>query len=140
MQPVEILKNIGLSEKAARVYLASLELGETSVQKLAERAGLKRTTVYYVLEELISFGALIETKQNKKIAYIPTEPTHLLRRAKEHLNDFEAALDIFEERKHAIYTKPQILLFYGPAGFKEIWDMIFSSKEKEFRIITPAQS
>jgi len=140
INPALILKNLGLSEKAAQVYLASLELGEAPVQKLAERAGLKRTTVYYVLEELVAFGALVETKQNKKIEYVPAEPSHLLQRAKERLNDFETALGVFEERRRAVYPKPQILLFYGPAGFKEIWSMIFSSGEKEFRIITPAQS
>lgn len=140
MNPTPILKNIGLSEKAARVYLASLELGEAPVQKLAERAGLKRTTVYYVLEELIAFGALIETKRNKKIAYVPAEPSHLLQRAREHCGDFEAALGLFEEHKHVLYPKPRILFLYGPAGFKEMWDMIFSSKEKEFQIITPAQN
>ena len=59
MNPALILKNLGLSEKAAQVYLASLELGEAPVQKLAERAGLKRTTVYYVLEELVAFFALL---------------------------------------------------------------------------------
>lgn len=140
VDPILLLKNIGLSEKAAKVYLASLELGEAPVQKLAEHAGLKRTTVYYILEELIRFGALIEAKQGKKIGYIPAEPSHLLRRAKEHCGDFETALPVFEERKHAVEPKPEILSFYGPAGFKEVWDMIFSSKEKLFRIITPAQS
>src|SRR3989338_1979975 len=98
MNPALILKNVGLSEKAARVYLASLGLGEAPVQKLAEHAGVKRTTVYYVLEELIEFGALIEVRRNKKIAYVPAEPSHLLQRARERLNDFEAALAIFEER------------------------------------------
>src|SRR3989344_4107171 len=140
MQPTEILKNIGLSVKGAQVYLASLELGEGTVQTIALRAGLRRTTVYYILEELIAFGALIETKRGKKAAYLPAEPSHLLRRAKEHLHDFESALDMFEERKHAIYPKPQVLFLYGPAGFKEVWDMIFSSGEKEFRIITPGQN
>lgn len=140
MQTSEILKNIGLSEKAARVYLASLDLGEAPVQKLAKQAGLKRTTVYYVLEELLSFGALIETRRNKKVEYMPSEPSHLLRRAKERLNDFESALGIFEERKLAHAPKPQVLFLNGPAGFKEIWDMIFASGEKEFRIITSGQS
>jgi len=29
---IEVLQNIGLSQKAARVYLAALELGETTIQ------------------------------------------------------------------------------------------------------------
>ena len=36
------LQQLGLSEKEAKVYLASLELGSTSVLEISKKAGLKR--------------------------------------------------------------------------------------------------
>ena len=61
------LQNIGLSEKGANVYLASLKLGEATVLSLAKHSGVKRTSIYYVLSELKELGALSETKRQKKI-------------------------------------------------------------------------
>ena len=54
---VEIIKNLGLTTKAAKIYLAALELGEASVQQLAQKSRIKRTTLYYILDELVEAGA-----------------------------------------------------------------------------------
>jgi sugar-specific transcriptional regulator TrmB len=48
---IKLIQNMGFSDKAAKVYLAALELGESTVQTLAKKSGLKRTTIYYVLTE-----------------------------------------------------------------------------------------
>ncbi len=135
---IEIIQNLGLSEKASRIYLASLELGEASVQQLAEKAGLKRTTIYYTLEELKNLGAIVETERNKKTYYIAEAPRNVLKRVKEKLWDFEQSLEEIESKKHSIFKKPRLYFLYGPSGFKQIWDMIFATPDKEFRIITEA--
>jgi sugar-specific transcriptional regulator TrmB len=133
---VSLIKNLGLSEKAAEVYLASLELGEATVQQLAKKANLKRTTIYYTLEELKDAGAILETKRNKKSFYLPETPKNVLKRVKEKIWDTESSLDILEGKMHSIYKRPRIYFLYGPSGFKKIWDMIFATPDKEFRIIT----
>ncbi len=134
--PTQLLKNLGLSDKAAKVYLACLELGEATVQDLARRAKLKRTTIYYTLEELKDIGAVFQTKRNKKIYFLPEEPMNLLKRVRERIWEVERSIDVLEDKKHAVFHKPRIYFLYGPSGFKHIWDMIFQSKQKEFRILT----
>lgn len=134
--PVELIKNLGLSEKAAKIYLAVLELGEATVQQIAKKAGLKRTTLYYILEELKKSGAILETKRKQKIFYIAEAPRNVLKRAKERLWDFEESLQHIEEKSHTAFKRPRVYFLYGPSGFKQIWDMIFASPEKEYRIIT----
>ena len=37
---------LGLSEKAAKVYVATLSLGTASIQQIARKSGLKRPTTY----------------------------------------------------------------------------------------------
>ena len=50
----EILQKFGLNPKAARVYLALLELGEpAAVTTIAKRAQINRTTTYDILTILI---------------------------------------------------------------------------------------
>ncbi len=139
MDYTKAIENLGLSEKAAKVYLASLELGEATVQDLAKKSGLKRTTIYYTLEELKQSGAIIETERNKKAYFLAEAPRTVLKRVKERLWDFEQSLEEIEGMKHSVFKKPRLYFLYGPSGFKHIWDMIFESKSKEFRIITDAQ-
>ena len=134
------VRNTGLSEKAAEAYLAALELGEATVQDIAERAGLPRTTLYYVLDELLAAGALLKTRRGTKLYYLPEEPRILLKRARERLTLFEDALGLLEERKHAVYERPRVFFLYGPSGFKRAWELLFANAEGEYFITTPGDS
>ncbi len=137
---VEITKNLGFSTKAAKVYLAALELGEASVQQLAQASKLKRTTLYYILDELVEAGALIFTKTGKKTYYVPEEPTTLLKNVKEKISTFEDSMALLEEKVGYTKNKPRVYFLYGSAGFKATWDMILATREKQFRIITQGEN
>ena len=137
---IHLVRNLGLSDKAAKVYLACLELGEATVATLGKRSGVKRTSIYYVLEELREFGALLETKRNKKVFYVPEDPHALLAISREKIMETEKFLPLILEKKNATYNKPRLYFLYGPQGFKHIWDMIFESKSKEFMIITEGEN
>ncbi|MES3032047.1 MAG: helix-turn-helix domain-containing protein [Patescibacteria group bacterium] len=74
---LEILKKIGLEEKEANVYLASLSLGPTTILKLARACDIKRTTIYGIVENLKQKGLMnIELKGLKHI-YAPENPEKL---------------------------------------------------------------
>jgi len=47
-----VLIEYGLSQNQAKVYLACLELGSATVQKISRQAGLPRTTCYQIIETL----------------------------------------------------------------------------------------
>ena len=130
----------GFSDKAAQAYLACLELGEATVQQIAERAKLKRTSVYYVIDELIKAAALVKTKRNRKLYYMAEAPSNVLKNARKRLHLFEELLPELEERKHSAIPRPRLYFLYGVAGFKQIWDRIFALPEKEYRIMTSGES
>ncbi len=50
------LMEFGLSEKEAKVYLVALGLGATTILKLTRLSGLKRPTVYTIVESLTKKG------------------------------------------------------------------------------------
>lgn len=130
----------GMSDKAARAYLACLELGEATVQQIAERAKLKRTSVYYVIDELVDAGALLKTKRNKKLYYIPEAPAELLKQLRERVRMFEEAVPLLESAKHSAIERPRVYFLYGVPGFKQIWEKIFAQPDREYRIITEGAS
>jgi HTH-type transcriptional regulator, sugar sensing transcriptional regulator len=137
---VKTLKNLGFTDKEAGVYLAALELGEASVSQLARESGYKRTSLYPLLEGLQERGAVAKTRIKKQVRYIPEPPAALFARAKENLSEFEAALPDLEEYRTSIYPKSRVYYLYGVSGFKQLWDKVFASKEREYRIITQGEN
>lgn len=74
---LEILKDIGLDEAEAQVYLTSLSLGPTTVLKIARGSNIKRTTVYGVIESLQNKGLMRIDLKGLKQLYIAENPEKL---------------------------------------------------------------
>ena len=67
-QLIQTLTELGLNEKEANVYVSALSAGPSPILKIAQAAGLKRTTVYSVIESLKQKGLMtIELKGWKKL-------------------------------------------------------------------------
>ena len=49
---IEIIKDIGLTENEAKIYLANLSIGPATAINIAKEAGIIRTTAYSVIEAL----------------------------------------------------------------------------------------
>jgi sugar-specific transcriptional regulator TrmB len=73
------LNQFGFDEKTEAIYLALLELGETTVSALVKKSGIKRTTVYAALEGLLAKGLLSLSKRKKRTLYIAEDPRLLLK-------------------------------------------------------------
>ena len=90
------LQEIGLSEKEAQMYLALLQVDSESIQELAKRTGINRTTVYPVLETLKKKGLVSEIQIGKKTYYSAASP--------ERLETFiERQKVLLEEKSRRIY-------------------------------------
>ena len=72
------LEAVGFQEKEAKVYLASLELGAATAQQIAQKAGVKRPTTYFILEGLMGQGLATSFHQGKKQFFIAEAPDRLL--------------------------------------------------------------
>ena len=73
------LEDFGLSEKEAKVYLASLALGKATADQLAKQAGIKRPTAYVQIESLSKMGLMSTFEEGKKTFFTPESPEGLKR-------------------------------------------------------------
>ena len=99
-QLVSLLESSGLSENQARVYLANLALGASNVSDIANEAGIKRTTVYSVVESLQGMGLIFtEFRGLKKLhsAADPGEIEKIIESKKQAFQDALPALSSFRE-------------------------------------------
>lgn len=130
------LKSLGLSDKHSRIYLVALENGECSVTFLAQKSGVKRTTVYEIIEDLVDDGFLFETQVGKKTLYGAVTPRQILKLKRRALERVEEEINHLEAKHYSSFDIPKIKFHYGSVGFKNIWDDILDHTKKEYKIIT----
>lgn len=141
-----ILQNLGLNGKEAKVYLACLELGSATVQEVAEKAGIKRTSVYNFLEDIKVRGFVTQVKQDKKIFLIAEDPYTLLKKVDEQKKKLKEALPEFLSIYNLPGKKPKVRFYQGVDGLKKVYEntlkegnpiYLISDYEKMFETIEP---
>ena len=114
------LQDAGLNEMEAKIYLASLELGQTSVSRIAKKAGIKRTTVYLSLENLMQRGLASAIKKDGKTYYYAEDPRNLERIMEERKQNISKLMPQLLAFTNLIDKKPEIRYFEGRDGIKDV--------------------
>jgi|SRR3989344_3228302 len=129
------LKDIGLSDKEAAIYLALLSFDKALVSDISEKAGIKRPTTYVILETLAKKGLVSESNIGKKTYYIAEPPEKLglfVERQIHLLEENKKSLDIVVPQLKSIQReqgeKPMVQFFDGKEGVLSSNDDIFSNK------------
>ena len=118
----ETLINSGLSETESRVYLAALELGPSLHKTLADKANIKRPTLYYeVLPSLLEKGLLTEAIKGKRKYLAAQDIQPFLESKKYQLGEVEKLLPQLRALLSTATSKPQLLLYEGIDGIKKVW-------------------
>lgn len=118
------LKDIGLSDNEARVYLASISLGPTTVLKIARHAELKRTTVYSVIEDLKQKGLMKIELRGLKSLYSPEDPKKLDVILREREKTFAKLLPEFEALYNYSEQGTLVKYYEGFESVKGIYNML----------------
>lgn len=128
MQIIEGLKNLGLNEKEAKIYTHLLQSGQTTAYAIAELTGIKRPTVYVVLEELRMRGLVLKIPHAKKQLFTAKSPEELFLESENKLNTAKSILPqllaITRSEK-----RPKTYLFEGVAGYREAINMSLEEME-----------
>lgn len=132
------LRHLGLSDKEAFVYLASLELGPAAVQDISHKSKINRATTYVMIESLSARGLMSTFVRGKKRYYAPESPERLMsilrmqqKELEEKQKEFEKALPTLFSLYNAEGAKPQIRYLEGPEGLKTVRQN-FEKLEGEF--------
>lgn len=131
MQLEKLLGAIGFSENESKVYLACLGVGTASAQKIAEQAGLPRTTVYSVLTYLVKRGIVAKTVQQDKTRFLAEAPEKLLNLLTDLKRQVEKSLPELEALYNTSQTKPKILFYEGKGSIRRMLDDTLEQRPKE---------
>ncbi len=129
---LETLERLGLSEKAAKVYLAALSLGTATIQDLAHKANIKRPTAYLHVEELLNEGLLKKFPSGKKEYFQAAAPETLKKRAEQQLATVEQLLPELQQLHATVKGRPRISILEGQKALRQIYKDITKANNIRF--------
>ena len=135
------LKKLELDTNEVKVYLSCLKLKHSSVQKIAQSAGLSRPTTYRIIGSLIKKGLVTKTENHKSslvVAESPDEILGLLRAKKRRIEEQEREfLRIISDLKNQFYSEGQnqIATYSGQEGIQFLLDDFSTTKSSEIRVV-----
>ena len=130
MKTEEIIEQLGLNEREAKVYLAALELGGETIKRIAEKAGLERTGTYYLIEGLIEKGLMSRSFRGQRKIYLAAEPKKLVHLEEEKLKNLKEALPNLEAIYNLKPVKPNIRFYEGKEGLRELYEDTLKTLKK----------
>jgi sugar-specific transcriptional regulator TrmB len=131
MKLEKILEKLGFSENESKIYLASLEMGSSSAQDIAEKAGIKRTTGYSVLSYLVKRGVVGKTKEKNKTRFVAESPEKLLSLVNELHHNIKTALPELEAIYNRNESKPKITFYEGENAIHNVYEDTLKEKPEE---------
>jgi len=121
MENHKLLAQFGLSGAESSIYLAALELGESLPKHLAEKASVKRPTLYKLLPDLFSKGLLTQTIKGKRRYIVAEDPQLLIEKKQSELKMLEEKIPELQLLLRTAKIKPQIIFYEGIEGLKKIY-------------------
>ena len=141
MRYLEILEELGFSDKESAVYLAILALDSATVADIAEKAQIQRTTCYEILDSLLHRGLVTKYQKHKKIyfsggdprrllAYLDREKEESIKKIDQQKSKVSEVMGEFLSLLEPKSTKPKIALYEGEKGMREAYEDTLTSESE----------
>jgi sugar-specific transcriptional regulator TrmB len=133
----KIIENLGLSEKEAKVYLAILKLGQAGLTDIASESGVKRTTIYNHLDELLKRGLIYKTAKKRRLVYGAENPKKILKIWENKKNLIEKIIPDLENLYSVSFNKPRVSFYEGKEGLRNIYNQLIDTSKTIYSYFSP---
>ena len=121
---------LGLTEKEAKIYLTLYKLKEATSYQIAKESGIKRPTVYVIMEQLRKRGLALVIPHAKKQLYIAKSPHEFIQEFQAKVN--KEGYDLLASLPKLSKPTDEILVFKGKGALVQGLSYGLNSiKEKE---------
>lgn len=112
----ETLVGLGFKDHEAKIYLACLGLGSTTVGKIAQNAGVQRTFAYDILNSLAERGLVSVIEKQKKLNYSAISLDQFRKIQENKFKRFEQILPELKALEKTVGDRPKISFYEGKDG------------------------
>ena len=134
---INLLKKLGFSDKSAKIYLALLQLGPSSVRSLAECCDLNRGTTYDTLKWLQEHGVVNYYKKDAKQHFVAENPEKLhdiIHAQQQELTRLDGSLDKLIPELQALHHsggERPVARYYDGKQIAEILEDVLATCEND---------
>lgn len=128
---LEPLLNLGLNEKEAKTYLACLALGSATIQEIAKKAGIKRTSIYNFIDRLVELGLISKTQKENHYYFLAESPEILKTVQQKNQTLLDKRLPDLTKLFQLDKSKTTFKYFRGRQGIRKIWKETLVVQNKE---------
>ncbi len=141
MENINIIKDLGLDNNEANVYLALLKIGGSQASLVAKELGIKRTTIYPILQALATKGMVNVYFRKNRHYYYAQKPNRVVGLFQKKIESFESIIPLLEsmEKKQVMVTGLRFIETVGE--LEQFYNGVLDDyKNKEYYIIGNGQS
>lgn len=129
---MEILQEVGLTERESKVYIALLELGSTTTGPLIKKSEVPNSKIYEILENLQNKGLASWITKGKTKYFQASPPKQLLNLLKDKERKIQEILPQLEMKQKSSQSKKAVELFEGVKAIRSmLLGLIQDTKKKE---------
>ena len=111
--------------------MAVLELGEGNIQDISKKSGVKRTTVYDILNSLKEKKLISSINKGKKAVFSAEDPRKLDGQLDEKKETLKKILPELLSITNLLDKKPTIKFYEGDEGIKEVYKDTLNYPDQE---------
>jgi len=130
MTTEEVLIQLGLHDHEVKVYLATLELGESTVLPISKKSGIGRTYCYDILESLAKKGVVSFVEIRGRRRYSAAEPKTIKKIFQEKIKHLDKILPNLEALYQKSDVRPRVRFFEGREGIEILHEEILKEAKE----------
>jgi HTH-type transcriptional regulator, sugar sensing transcriptional regulator len=130
MDTKEALRQYGLNEKEASIYLAALELGRARGQDIARNANLPRSTAYSILDNLVQKKLILALDDKNVREYAAENPDKLINQSETAYRTIKAAQPELAALFRGAKNRPRVRYYDGLKAIKDMHEGILLQRKK----------
>lgn len=127
-----ILEDLGLTSGEIKVYLALLELGNSTAGPVIEKSKLQNSVVHRALNSLIEKGLISFILEGKRKVYQASNPENFHDFIETKKQRFEKILPELKQKQKISKKNTFGEIFKGKKGINQLYLTILNSKGKEY--------
>lgn len=123
---IDALKNAGMTEAEAAVYIALLELGSTTAGPLIRKTCMHRATVYDTLRKLMEKGFVSHVVKGKKKYFESADPKIILEFLRDREEELKDVIPYFETKRMLAKERQDVTVYQGVKGIWTVMETILN--------------
>lgn len=125
-----ILEDIGLTNAQIKVYIALLELGETTSGPILKRSELQNSVVYNALNQLIKHGLVTFILKGKRKHFSAADPKNLITFVEDKKEKIQNLVPQLIAKQALVKKKQEAQVFVGWKGVYNAFNYILETLPK----------